>query len=42
LVTNVSPADLNELLNQGLSIEVAAAQLGISRATAYRWKQASQ
>jgi hypothetical protein len=36
--TNASPEDLAELLNQGLSIDDAAAQLGISRATAYRWK----
>ena len=38
LASSATPPALNELLAQGASLEDAAAQLGISRATAYRWK----
>jgi len=38
LVVDARPENLDELLQQGLSIEDAATQLGISRATAYRWR----
>ena len=37
-VVDARPEDLADLLQQGLSIEAAATQLGISRATAYRWR----